>query len=122
MGKIDPSEAAKGEKLENAKLARMGPGLHVTTGPAVTYWNPANKASGDYTVKATFTESKYMELNDHPHPYGIMIAGNNMGTPEASYLYCASNGNGSFIVRGFAPKAFQLNGGRGQVNAAVHKA
>jgi hypothetical protein len=35
----------------------------VTTGPAVAYWNPANKAAGDYTVKATFTEPKYMNLN-----------------------------------------------------------
>ena len=51
------------------------------TGPAVTYWNPANKATGDYTVKATFNEPKYMNLNDHPHPYGIMIAGNDLGTP-----------------------------------------
>ena len=75
------------------------------TGPAVTYWNPANTASGNYTVKATFTEPKYMNLNDHPHPYGIVIAGNDLGTPQQSYLYCAANGNGSFIVRGFGPRA-----------------
>ena len=74
-GKIDASEAGKGAKLEDAKLAKMGNDMHVTTGPAVAYWNPANKATGDYTVKAKFTESKYMGLNDHPHPYGIMIAG-----------------------------------------------
>ena len=122
MGKIDPSEAAKGEKLENAKLAAMGPGLHVTTGPAVTYWNPANKASGDYTVKATFNESKYMNLNDHPHPYGIMIAGNDLGTDNMSYLYCAAYGNGTAIVRGFGPAPFQLNGRRGEANEAIHKA
>ena len=48
-----------------------------------TYWNPANKAAGNYTVKATFTEPKYMSLNNHPHPYGIMIAGNDLGTPDA---------------------------------------
>src|SRR5688572_30220018 len=69
-GKIDASEAGKGAKLEDAKLAKMGNDMHVTTGPAVAYWNPANKATGDYTVKAKFTESKYMGLNDHPHPYG----------------------------------------------------
>jgi len=92
------------------------------TGPAVTYWNPANKAAGDYTVKATFTESKYMNLNDHPHPYGIMIAGNDLGTPQQSYLYCAAYGNGNFIVRGFGPEAFQVNGRRGESNAAVTKA
>lgn len=121
-GKIDASEASKGQKLENAKLAKEGNALHVTTGPAVAYWNPANKATGNYTVKATFTESKYMSLNDHPHPYGIMIAGNDLGTDQQSYLYCATYGNGTFIVRGFGPVAFQVNGRRGEANDAVRKA
>jgi hypothetical protein len=88
----------------------------------VAYWNPANTASGDYTVKATFKEPKYMSLNDHPHPYGVFIAGNGMGTDQQSYLYCSAYGNGSFIVRGFGPEAFRMNGGRGETNAAVHKA
>ena len=75
-GKIDAKEAAAGMTLNSAKLVKDGDALHVTTGPAVTYWNPANKASGDYTVKAMFWEPHYMNLNSHPHPYGIVIAGN----------------------------------------------
>jgi hypothetical protein len=122
MGKIDASEASKGQVLENSKLAQMGDGLHVTTGPAVVYWNPANTATGDYTVKATFNEPKYMSLNEHPHPYGIVIGGNDMGTDQQSYLYCAAYGNGNFIVRGFGPEAFQVNGRRGEANEAVNKA
>jgi hypothetical protein len=122
MGKIDPNEASRGMTLNNAKLAKEGDALHVTTGPAVAYWNPANKASGNYTVKATFQEPKYMNLNDHPHPYGIVIAGNDLGTDQQSYLYCAAYGNGNFIVRGFGPAAFQMNGRMGEANAAVHKA
>jgi len=102
-GKVDANEEKNGQTINNAKLAQEGKDLHVTTGPATTYWNPANKASGNYTVKATFTEPKYMNLNSHPHPYGIMIAGNDLGTPEQSYLYCAAYGNGNFIVRGFGP-------------------
>jgi hypothetical protein len=120
-GQIDPSESKRGQTLSAAKLTREGNDLHVTTGPAVAYWNPANTASGDYTVKATFTEPKYMNLNDHPHPYGVFIGGNDMGTPNESYLYCAAYGNGRFIVRGFGPEPFQVNG-RGETNAAVHKA
>jgi hypothetical protein len=120
-GRIDAREAKRGSTLSNAKLASEGGGLHVTTGPAVAYWNPSNTASGDYTVKATFNEPKYMNVNDHPHPYGIFIGGNDMGTDQETYLYCAAYGNGSFIVRGFGPDAFQLNG-RGESNAAVHKA
>ena len=121
-GKIDANEVKQGRKLEDAKLAQAGEAINVTTGPAVTYWNPANKATGNYTVKATFTEPKYMNLNDHPHPYGIVIGGNEMGTDQQSYLYCAAYGNGNFIVRGFGPEAFQVNGRRGEANAAVHKA
>jgi hypothetical protein len=79
-------------------------------------------ASGNYTVKATFTESQYMGLNDHAHPYGIVIAGNGLGTPDASYLYCATYGDGRFIVRGFGPAAFQMNGRKGELGGSVNKA
>jgi hypothetical protein len=121
-GKIDAREATAGQVLANAKFASEGQGFRVTTGPAVTYWNPANRAAGDYTVKATFTEPKYMALNTHPHPYGIVIGGNDLGTDQQSYLYCAAYGSGNFIVRGFGPAPFQLNGPRGEANAAVNKA
>ena len=120
-GEIDAKEKTAGLTLESAKLAKDGDAFHVTTGPAVTYWNPANKASGDYTVKATFKEPKYMNLNNHPHPYGLMIAGNDLGTDKQSYLYCAAYGNGNFIVRGFGPAPFQMNG-RGAPDPAVNKA
>lgn len=121
-GKIDAKEEAAGLTLNSAKLAKEGDALHIVTGPAVTYWHPNNKASGDYTVKATFKEPKYMSLNDHPHPYGIVIAGNDLGTEKQSYLYCAAYGNGNFIVRGFGPAPFQMNGRRGEANPAVNKA
>ncbi|MDB4913827.1 MAG: hypothetical protein JWM95_1471 [Gemmatimonadetes bacterium] len=120
-GKIDAKEAAQGQVLNNSKLAMEGKDLHVITGPAVTYWNPANKASGDYTVKATFKEPKYMNLNDHPHPYGIMIGGNDLDTDQASFLYCAVYGDGKFIMRGMGPAAFSVNG-RALAAASVHKA
>jgi hypothetical protein len=122
-GKIDANEEKMGQVLNNAKLApEGGNGMRVTTGPATTYWNPANKATGNYTVKATFTEPLYMNLNNHPHPYGIMIAGNDLGTETQSYLYCAAYGNGSFIVRGMGPTAFQMGGRQPAANDAVHKA
>ena len=122
QGRIDANEAGRGQKLENAKLAPEGEGLHVTTGPAVAYWHPSNSASGNYTITATFREPEYMNLNNHPHPYGLFIGGQNMGTDQQEYLYCAAYGNGNFIVRGFGPEAFQLNGRRAQPHDAVHKA
>jgi len=121
MGKIDANEEKAGATVNSAKLSQQGNVLSVTTGPAITYWNPKNVASGTYTVKATFNEPKYMNLNNHPHPYGIMIAGNDLGTENQSYLYCAAYGNGNFIVRGMGPTAFQMNG-RGAPAPSVNKA
>jgi len=121
-GKVDANAEKAGQTVNDAKFAQEGNAMHVTTGPAVTYWNPANKATGNYTVKATFQESKYMNLNNHPHPYGVVIAGNGLGTDKQSYLYCAAYGSGNFIVRGFGPEPFQMNGRRGEENASVHKA
>jgi hypothetical protein len=121
VGRIDPKEISAGEKLGNARLAKEGDALHVTTGPAVAYWHPDNTARGNYTVRATFKEARYMSRNSHPHPYGIFIAGNGMGTDRQSYLYCAAYGNGNFIVRGFGPASFQLNG-RWSASPAVNRA
>ena len=122
MGQIDAQEAEAGLALDDARLASEGDVLQVTTGPAVTYWNPANTATGEYTVSATFTEPLYMNINDHPHPYGIVVAGNNMGTDQQSFLYCAAYGSGTFIVRGFGPEPFRLNGERPEPNEAIDQA
>jgi hypothetical protein len=121
MGKIDTNEMEAGQTLESARLAMDDGAMHVATGPAVVYWNPANTASGNYTVSATFSEPEYMNRNNHPHPYGIVVGGNGLDGDAPHYLYCAAYGNGNFIVRGFGPQAFQMNG-RGESNEAVHRA
>ncbi len=121
-GKVDDNAARQGQTEKDSLFKEEGGGFHVTTGPAITYWNPKNTATGDYTVMATFNEPHYMNRNSHPHPYGIVIAGSDMGTATETSLYCAAYGNGTFIVRGFGPAPFQMNGRRGEENEAVHKA
>lgn len=120
-GTVDADAQKAGQSVKDAKLSGDGKTLQVTTGPAITYWNPKNVAKGDYTVSATFNEPQFMNINTHPHPYGIVIAGNGLGTADQSYIYCAAYGNGNFIVRGFGPEPFQLNGRR-EANDAIHKA
>jgi hypothetical protein len=122
QGKLDLAAEKQGQTVQNARLEQKGSVLHVTTGPAITYWSPANMAAGNYTVKATVHEPQYMNLNNHAHPYGIVVAGNDMGTAEQSYLYCAAYGNGNFIVRGFGPDPFQMNGRRGGSAPSVNRA
>jgi hypothetical protein len=121
-GKVDPQEASNGMTLENARLVREDGMLKVITGPTVSYWNPDNTASGNYTVMATFSEPAFMNRSNHPHPYGIFIGGNDMGTDAQTLLYCSTYGNGTFIVRGFGPEPFRVSGNRGEANDAINKA
>src|SRR6185436_13630152 len=121
-GKIDAQEEKGGANINQARLDEKGGTLMVRTGPATTYWNPANKAAGSYTVSATFNEPKYMNLMDHPHPYGIVIGGNDLGTENQSYIYCSAYGNGTFIVRGMGPAPFAVSARKPEPNAAISKA
>jgi hypothetical protein len=122
-GKVDPNEEKQGKTINDAKFTweKDSNSYHVVTGPATTYWNPGNTAVGNYTVKASFKEPKFMNLNSHPHPYGIFIGGNDMGTDKQTFLYCEAYGNGRFVMRGFNPAPFALNG-RGEQSDAVNKA
>jgi hypothetical protein len=98
-GRIDDAAAKKGLTINSSKFAREGDALHLTIGPAATYWNPANVAKGNYTVKATIREGK--TTADHPHPAGVFIGGNKLGTDEQSYMYCVAYGSGEFLIRRF---------------------
>src|SRR5215213_1035085 len=121
-GKVDAAEATKGATINDSKFAQQGTELRVNNGPAAIYWNPANTASGSYTVSATFTEPKYMSSNDHPHPYGVFIGGSKLDSDQATLLYCTPYGNGNFIVRGFGPAPFAMGGRKPTPSDAVKKA
>ena len=121
-GKIDPAEQKAGMTIADARFTEEAGAFHVTTGPAVSYWKTDANIAGNYTVSATFNEPKFMNLNSHPHPYGVFIAGNDMGTVNQTAFYCGAYGDGRFIARGFGPEPFRLNGLFGDKNRAVHKA
>jgi len=114
------SDASDPDAAGSVKFVTSGSGFHATNPMAAIYWNPANTASGDYTVKATFLEPKFMALNSHPHSYGIFIGGNNLGAEQMSLVYCVAYGDGSALVRGFGPGVFTLL--NTSPSASVHKA
>ena len=118
QGKEDTGNK-QGLTVNDSKFAAEGKGFRLMTGPAAIYWNPANVAKGDYSVKATFTEAK--QTYDHPHPFGVFIGGADLsGTPTA--LYCVAYRNGNYLVRGFnAGKRFDVVA-RPAPNDAVKKA
>jgi hypothetical protein len=119
QGKIDAGAAKKGLTINDSKFAGDGKTLNLTVGPAAAYWNPANTVSGDYTVKATFTEPKVS--GDHPHPYGIFIGGSQLDTDKHNLLYCVAYSDGTFLVRGFSGGTVFNPSKRGP-HAAVKKA
>ena len=99
QGKEDAGNK-QGLTVADSKLAPEGKGFRLMTGPAALYWNPANTGKGDYSVKATFTETK--QSYNHPHPYGVFIGGAGLDSATPAALYCAAYRNGNFIIRGFS--------------------
>jgi hypothetical protein len=125
-GKIpDALRAPNTERvIGDSKVSGTPASITINSGPPGIFWNPANTASGDYTVKATFNEPKVKSANSHAHPYGVFIGGNKLDTPQNSLLYCLAYGEGNrFLLRGFGPTVFNV-GPRGPEarNAAVKAA
>ncbi len=89
---LDSPTASKAD----VAFTTMGKGMHVTTGPAAIFWNPANTAAGAYTLKATFTQ---MKASMHPEAYGLVFAGQKLGTSDVSYLYFIVRQDGKFMVK-----------------------
>ena len=119
QGKVDAAAAKKGQTIKDSKFEEKDGALHISAGSASTYWNPANTATGDYTVSATFTEPKIAA--GHPHPYGIFIGGSQLDTDKPSYAYCVAYGNGDALVRGFS-NGQVVNFSKRQPNTDVAKA
>ena len=69
QGKIDKQSVTQGRTINDSKVAQQGDTITFNVGPAAVYWNPANTATGDFTVSAKFVEPKYMSANSHDHPY-----------------------------------------------------
>ena len=123
---IDAGSLKQGRSINDSKFVASGSSITINAGPNNIYWNTAHVANGDFTVKATFAESNHLKHSNHPHPYGLFIGGKDLDTPKANLLYCSAYGNGTFIMRGFAPDTangtFRLGGNRGTANEAIRKA
>jgi hypothetical protein len=92
VGRTDQSS----KPITGAKFWEMGGAFHVTSGPAAIYWNPANVAKGNYSVKATFTQTK---APTHPEAYGLFMGGSNLAADNQNYLYCIVRGDGKYMVK-----------------------
>jgi hypothetical protein len=101
--RIDQSQSASDpDNTPNLKFATMGKGFHVTGGPAGTFWNPANAAMGDYTVRATFT---LVKPSNHTNYYGLVFGGGDLDAAGQNYIYFLIAQDGTYLVKHRAGQA-----------------
>jgi len=97
MLRVDRSTSAEDPDAPGPiKLVSTGSGLHVTTPQAAVFWNPANTATGNYTLKGTFTLVKstgYLEY------YGLILGGSNLEGAAQEYLYFVITDDGTWLVK-----------------------
>jgi hypothetical protein len=86
----------RGQPLDNVSFRAMGPGLHVTLGPASILYRDADNATGTYEVSATITQTK---APTHPEAYGLFIGGKDLQGDGQAYTYFLIRGNGEFLVK-----------------------
>ena len=99
-GSLPPGWSYRLEKatdsIAHVKFVVMGPGLHFTSGPPGIYWREADAATGAFHTVATFTQTK---APAHPEAYGLFVAGKDLKSPGASYIYLLVRGDGKYTVR-----------------------
>jgi hypothetical protein len=97
MVRIDRSTNAQDpDDTPNLKFVTMGKGMHVTGGPAGTFWNPKNTAMGNFTAKATFNLAK---PSGHVNYYGLIVGGEDLGGPKQNYIYFMVAQDGTYAIR-----------------------
>ena len=98
-GKVDARAAKGGKTVNDSKFAKNGDKLDLKIGPAAIYWSDANMASGNYEVKASFTENAHKP--NHPHSYGVFIGGSDLETDDQAFAYCIVYANGTYSAKYF---------------------
>jgi hypothetical protein len=90
------TSAADPDDVDDVTVAPANEGFLVTTGPAAVVWNPANTASGNYTLRGTFT---LQAPSDHVNYYGLVFGGAELEGARQSYLYFLVAQNGNYIIK-----------------------
>jgi len=78
------------------KFVTMGSGFHATNPQAAVFWNPANTATGNYTLKGTFT---LLKPSGHTNYYGLVFGGSDLEGAKQNYSYFLVAQDGSWLVK-----------------------
>jgi hypothetical protein len=95
--RVDRSTSATDpDAAGTVKFVTSGSGFHATTPQAAVFWNPANSASGNYSLKGTFT---LMKPSGHTNYYGLVFGGSDLEAAGQSYLYFLVAQDGTWLVK-----------------------
>lgn len=78
------------------KFEAMGQGFHATNPQAATYFNPANTATGTYSLKGSFT---LVKPSGHTNYYGLVFGGSQLEGAAQEYLYFVVAQDGTFLIK-----------------------
>jgi uncharacterized iron-regulated membrane protein len=116
--RIDRSTSASDPDASGTiQFMAMGSGFHAVNPQAAVYWNPANNAAGNYTLKGNFT---LVKPSDHTNYYGLVFGGSNLEGPQQTYIYFLVAQDGSYLIKQRAGDATTNDVAR-NVNAAVRQ-
>jgi hypothetical protein len=95
--RLDHSKSAQDpDDKSGVTFMAMGKAFHVAGGPAGVYWNPANTAAGNYTLKGTFT---LLKPSSHTNYYGLVFGGKALEGGDQQYTYFTVAQNGTFLIK-----------------------
>ena len=98
------------------KFTTMGTGFHATNPQAAVFWNPANTASGTYTVRGTFTLEK---PSGHTNYYGLVFGGSDLDNAKQAYTYFLVAQDGTWLIKKRDGDANTANVAAKTPNAAI---
>jgi hypothetical protein len=78
------------------KFTSDGGSFHAVNPQAAVYWNPASTATGNYTLKSSFT---LVEPSNHTNYYGIVFGGHDLDSAKQSYMYFTVAQDGTFLIK-----------------------
>jgi hypothetical protein len=84
------------------KFVQAGSGFHAINPQAAVFFNPANTASGNYTLKGTFT---LLKPSGHTNYYGLVFGGSDLEGAGQNYTYFLVAQDGSWLVKKRAGEA-----------------
>ncbi len=84
------------QSVENLRFVSRGDGLRAITGQAAILFAPENTGSEEYTVSATFTQTR---LPEHQEAYGLFVGGAELMGDGQRYTYFLIRQDGKFLIK-----------------------